>query len=78
MRTDTTFSIAHLAEGAPLRCDYDREHPLRCQRRATFTYHNRRQSFCLEHASRLIERDMAQLLLDLQLELQRLRELTKP
>jgi hypothetical protein len=76
MRTDTTFSIAHIIEGTA-RCDYDREHPQRCQRRATFAYRNRRQSYCLEHASRLVERDMAQLLLDLQLELQRLRQISK-
>jgi len=75
-RTDTTFSIAHISEGeTPLRCDYDGEHPQRCTHRATFVY--RTQPYCLQHASRLAERDMAQLLLDLCLELRQLRAMSK-
>jgi hypothetical protein len=76
MRTDQTFTIAHLAEGeAPRRCNYDQEHPLRCAHRATFAYRN--EPYCLQHATRLAERDMCQLLLDQHLELQRLRSLAK-
>jgi hypothetical protein len=74
--TNQIFSVAHIAEGqAPLRCDHFAGAPERCPRRATFVY--RERPYCLEHATHLMEREMAGLLLDVQLELERLRAMSK-